>query len=225
MCVCVSNFHCFITHANCHSEHHCSLADDAHAWQTYRYYRCSLLQPSALFRVGGDGSPLRLPGPGGRPGIRGRLGVHPRVATRGGLGGYPLWETGTGNVPGDMVRKIIILKYSETGCKDHLYMKAICSKRPHFTGPQVHTFHAVEPAYKDHLCIKTRFCWCLGWSLYTTFPYWNFIGFPLLVNTVTCNILQWQKHEKWNLRVYRLHLKHVIRLHHICQMFTSVCSL
>ncbi len=30
--------------------------------------------------------------------------------------------------------------------------------RPHITGPYVYTFHAIEPAYKDHMCIR-RHIW------------------------------------------------------------------
>ncbi len=32
-----------------------------------------------------------------------------------------------------------------------------CSKDHMHIGPQVYTFHAVEPAYKDNLCIRTTF--------------------------------------------------------------------
>ncbi len=54
--------------------------------------------------------------------------------------------------------------------KAHLYIKTTCLRRPHFTGPQLDTFHVIEPAYKDHLlCIRTTFCWSLGRSLYTSF--------------------------------------------------------
>ncbi len=49
---------------------------------------------------------------------------------------------------------------------DHLLIKP---KRPHLTSPQGYTFHVIEPAYKDHLCIRTIFRWSLGWSLYTSF--------------------------------------------------------
>ncbi len=49
----------------------------------------------------------------------------------------------------------------QTCSKDHLYITTTCLWRPHFTGPQVYTFHAIEPAiepaYKDHLCIQTTF--------------------------------------------------------------------
>ncbi len=30
-------------------------------------------------------------------------------------------------------------------------------------------FHIIEPAYKDHLCIRSIFCWSLEWSLFTSF--------------------------------------------------------
>ncbi len=33
----------------------------------------------------------------------------------------------------------------------------------------MHTFHVIEPAYKDHLCIRTTFCWSVGLSLNATF--------------------------------------------------------
>ncbi len=53
--------------------------------------------------------------------------------------------------------------YSPTCSEDHMLIKTV------FTGPQLYTFHAIEPAYKDHLCIRTTFCWSLGWSLYSSF--------------------------------------------------------
>ena len=32
----------------------------------------------------------------------------------------------------------------------------------------MYTLNAIEPACKDHLCIRTTFCWSLWWSLYTS---------------------------------------------------------
>ncbi len=37
------------------------------------------------------------------------------------------------------------------------------------TSPQIYTCHVIEPKYKNHLCIRTIFCWSLGLSLYTNF--------------------------------------------------------
>ncbi len=31
-----------------------------------------------------------------------------------------------------------------------------------------------EPAYKDHLCIRTTFCWSPGWSLQTSFAVFHY---------------------------------------------------
>ncbi len=39
----------------------------------------------------------------------------------------------------------------------------------------VYTFHAIKPAYKDHLCIRSTFCWSLGWSLYTNFTVVDYV--------------------------------------------------
>ena len=47
--------------------------------------------------------------------------------------------------------------------KDHLLITTT------FTSPHNYTFHVTEPVYIDHLCIRTIFCWFLGWSLYTSF--------------------------------------------------------
>ncbi len=33
----------------------------------------------------------------------------------------------------------------------------------------MYTLHVIEPANKDHLCINTKICWSLLWSLYTGF--------------------------------------------------------
>ncbi len=33
----------------------------------------------------------------------------------------------------------------------------------------MYTFHAIKPAYKDHLCIRTTFRWFLEWAIYTSF--------------------------------------------------------
>ncbi len=48
--------------------------------------------------------------------------------------------------------------------KDHLIIKTAF-----YTGAQVYNFRAIEPAFKDQLCIRATFCWSLGWSLYTSF--------------------------------------------------------
>ncbi len=50
---------------------------------------------------------------------------------------------------------------SQTVSKDHLYIRPPASKD--------HILHVIEPAHIDHLCIRTTFCWSLGWSLYTSF--------------------------------------------------------
>ena len=46
--------------------------------------------------------------------------------------------------------------YSQTCSKYHLYINTTCLSRPHVTSPQVYTFHAIEPAYIDHLWTRTR---------------------------------------------------------------------
>ena len=48
-------------------------------------------------------------------------------------------------------------------------LKATCIDiPPPFTGPQVYAFHANEPVYKEHLCVRPTFCWSLDLSLYTS---------------------------------------------------------
>ena len=43
--------------------------------------------------------------------------------------------------------------------KEHLYIETTWLQRPHFTCPQGYTFLLIEPAYIDHLCVRTTFYW------------------------------------------------------------------
>ncbi len=72
------------------------------------------------------------------------------------------------------------MKYSQTCSKDHLFIKITCLERPHFTGPQRYTFHVIEPAYRDQLCIRTTFCWSLGWFYIQVSLYQFFLNFANL---------------------------------------------
>ncbi len=53
--------------------------------------------------------------------------------------------------------------YSQSSSQDHLLIKTT------FTGPQRYTFHGIEPAYKDRLCIRTTSWSSLWWFLYKSF--------------------------------------------------------
>ncbi len=51
-----------------------------------------------------------------------------------------------------------------------MYVEKQCAYQvSYFTVPHGYTFHVIEPAYKDHLSIRTTFGVSLGWSLYTSF--------------------------------------------------------
>ena len=50
------------------------------------------------------------------------------------------------------VRKDLI--YTLTWSKDHLHIKDHLLIKTAFTCPHVYTFHAIEPAHKDHICIR-----------------------------------------------------------------------
>ncbi len=52
--------------------------------------------------------------------------------------------------------------------EDHLYIKRP-ALTPCFADPELYTFHASKPVYKDHLTIRTTLCWPLGLSLYICF--------------------------------------------------------
>ncbi len=62
----------------------------------------------------------------------------------------------------DTVTVDIYLLYSQTCSKDHLLIKTVLQV------PRCILSVLYFPAYKDHLCIRTTFCWSLGWSLYAS---------------------------------------------------------
>ena len=57
-----------------------------------------------------------------------------------------------------------------------MYIKTTCLLGPHFTDPHGNTLLIIEYAHKDHLCIRTTFCWPISWSLYTSFAVFNKIN-------------------------------------------------
>ena len=106
--------------------------------------------------------------------------------------------------------------------KTTLSIKTTSLQRPHGTGSQKYTFHFIAREYKDHLCIRTRLCWSLGWSLYTSFTVftiWCSHSSQLLVNTMAIiNAFPWSMCYTWcTLCVYGVYMVHVYNMFRWCK--------